>query len=669
MVKKFQLGGVVNPLSTLKPINIETAPKPQSRQPAIMDDGFTPTAPKISGTKTKKSKYNDDALKGALESDKAFLLNRRNDLVTGMQQRALADPSYYDNGGAALDAKAAQEQGIMEGNAKAKADQFKMLKTKFANSGDEIASDGETVLVKDIEGKYSIVPYKEAVTARNEKGALMYEPQSVSTALNLRLTDMNFSGYTDQGAAIENIIGTVTDSTKFNKTMQTSFKSVGQVVGDTFVDSVGNSIPMQDLIDSIESGRVTSNSEPLRNAVNNFRANLSSGDTKHLRTRAWEDYRRINPQTLDPAGWVEERMQDILESNALSYLKTSYAKGSKSKQEAADKKAEALRKEHEKDMRETIEVSELDRAKMAAGDVESTLDLDSVYSKAFTDLGGGNTKATFKTNTIKSDKTSYYVAQKKKGVPNDFRTNAVINEIGPGATLADGTPLSDIRSNAEDGYGVTMVPNSQIKVLHDVPMVYKNGVWKIAKDYMGFYSMLGDQIKKETANTIRIQTNKLGNKDLAMKYVSDNRSKIIALAKKKVLEQVKEANKGKKESEKIRLPNKNERVASKTVAMIQIMTRVDDDVTDPKYSYLKNFSAPGDGSIKEDYATFYGTQLMDDADEGRDLQDDLGLSVAFIPLGANIGTGGAFFNKVTQRKKDVVGMLAASSFINYKQKL
>lgn len=643
MVPKFQLGGVINPISTFKPINIETAPSKVSGVDNQPTKPFKPDIPKTSGTKSSGS--TTDPLKGALESDRLYLMAQKQGLMNSMQQRALT-PGYYENGGAQLDAQAAQEMGTLFGTAKAKADQFKTLKTKFANSGDEIASDGEVVFVQDKSGNYSIVPYKEAVTKKDSTGARMYTPQSIATAINIRSTQQAFSGYSQQGAALEKIIGGVVDSSKFNKTLQSTFKAAGSIAGDVFVDSIGNEVPMEDLINAMQGGGVKSNTKQLANIVNNLTSNLSAGELAHLRTQAWEDYRRSNPATPNPTQWVDNRMQEILHNNALSYLKSTYYKDRKSGDSDEDKAKAAAAKAKQKEMDELMSINEYDLAKMRGGEEDTTIQSDSAYSGLFTDLGGGDTQITFKTSVIGTDKTNAYKDSKKEGLPNDFVNNGFIQQLGLNPTLPDGTLIKDMETK------VTMVPNSPVKVLHDVPMKYENGRWVLAKDYMAFYSLLGEQLKKEIANVMRVETPKIG-VDKARQKVVKLKKALEEKAKRKVLEELEKYNKDNPTAKKS-IPKSGEKIMSKTVAMVQILTDITEDMDDPKYSYLKSFTARDKGGISTNDTEFYNSQIFSNNDEMD--ADELGKSVALIVTDNIIGgkDKAGYFNTFSKRKKEIV---------------
>ena len=289
---------------------------------------------------------------GGLPSDVAYV-NSQLKFYRDKLKQGLSGPNakeYGESKEATYDSDQVTKWAESLAMLKAREDDFKAKQVKLLKAtGDDYAMAGGKSLVKETgTGNYSIIDTNDILSSRikDEKGSIKpkYTPVNVGEALQVRMSDPEFSGFNNEtGGVLDAILGSVQDTDTVEKSMNDVFSKVGSINLDnnTFIhNATGTTLPMEGLIGDLTNaakeyakGSTKTNQKNLEFAVNLFKQNMNPVQWEALRGRAISQFMsKFGNKEVDTAGandWIDAKINEDIANRAMSYLKVSQGKGAK----------------------------------------------------------------------------------------------------------------------------------------------------------------------------------------------------------------------------------------------------------------------------------------------------------------------------------------------------
>ena len=409
---------------------------------------------------------------------------------------------------------------------KSRSDDYKTTKARLQKaSADDLAMFNGQALAKDnTDGQYKIVDADAVLTERIQDGKSItpkYTPANVGTALSLRMSNPEFSGFNeDQGAKLDKILSSVSDAETVNKEMTTLFSKTGSIdeSNSTFTSVTDTSHPhsMSDLlgnltkVSELSSKGVKTNETNLRNAVDLFKSTVSPVHLDALRNNAiakfTEQYGNKQVDASKANTWVDAEVDAEIAKRASIYLKSSIIKKSGSTVAGGGPGGTDLSKKKLETNGTTL--AQMDAGKpltMESSDYKDAKDLKGNFTK-FNIMGKINaTEKPIKENVVEgmgAKATATHLSD------NNYIAQLTGNNLQHNLFLADGlnTPVNNL--NGGDGLThaqVNLSPREgRMKILHSMPYtIDQNGnygiAWKDVTKAMEWGKMVKDLTDKRCA--------------------------------------------------------------------------------------------------------------------------------------------------------------------------
>lgn len=476
--RKQQLGGALNQAqNAYAPIDIKW-----KQFDIAPTKGTNLNLPKASGS-SSGSGTGDDGLPSDVAYVDQQLTNARQvlrDKLTGPNGKDYTATIDYKNDMAQINKWATVQSSML----KARADDYKSTKTRLQkNAGDDLAIfNGQALALDNTDGQYKIVDEDQVLTERikADNGVQpKYTPATIGTALQLRLSNPEFSGFNeDKGEKLEKILSSVSDKETVDKEMADLFSKAGSIdeSASTFtsVKDSGNPHSIMDLANNLKtvsesaSRGIKSNESTLRNAVDLFKSTVSPIHLEALKNNAIAKYIEQNGNKEVNASsarqWVDAQVDGEIAKRASIYLKTLQSK----------KSGTTLATGSDDLGKKKIETNETTMYRMSPG---STLQIEGGYDEAKDVKKQFNMLGT----VMASEKPivkNIIEGSGPKGAANHLNDNAYIrtltgDKLEKNLFLADGknTPVNHLN----DGEGLkTSMPNitpsgGTMKILHSMP--------------------------------------------------------------------------------------------------------------------------------------------------------------------------------------------------------
>jgi hypothetical protein len=397
-------------------------------------------------------------------------------------------------------------------------DNYKQTQTRLAKAKDDLAISGNTAVVMDAENnnQLAVVSVADIVTSRTKTGGSVrarFTPVTVGKALSLRFENPEFSGFTDKGAAIDNILNNVVDSSLVDSEMDTLFKKAGtiSVAENKFYTSAGEPKSLEGLLKDLSEAtksyaqqtvKNSSNASALATAVDVFRRNLSPGHLEALRNKAISKFNENYGSTADineakAAEWIDSTVNSYIAERASIFLREAAAK-------SGGVKAAPGSKTPEKRM---VDMNQVTLQSLAPSEV---VQLEADYGDA-DDLKSN--LASVKASSIGIDETIADEAAKNKGKAVTLGQSSFIKKIAGNLTtnlfLGDtkSTPITSL--NGGNGLEQAVIDTSegtQMKILQGVPYYEDSkGVKRIAWEKVNEALTWGKKYKELYLNECRVK--------------------------------------------------------------------------------------------------------------------------------------------------------------------
>lgn len=521
-IRKFQLGASLNQAqNAYAPIDI--------RWKEFDLSGFKQSPlniPKGPGsTGSGSTSTSDDGLPSDVEYVNTQMSNAKEKLRTRLSASDAKDytnTTEYKNDMAEIN-KWAQAKASM---LKARADDYKTTKTRLQKAaGDDLAIfNGQGLAMDNTDGQYKIVSADDILTERTQAGkglAPRYTPANVSTALQLRLSDPEFSGFNEgKGDKLEKILYSVSDTETVNKEMTDLFSKAGSIneSNSTFVNNkTGASTSVSDLIKNLNAVTQTSargfktNEPNLIDAINVFKQNVSPVHLDALRNNAIAKFIQFNGSkqvnTADANDWVDSQVDAAIANRAKVFLTKATSSKSGTSTSGGGTGGMDLSKRHLATNKvKFAEINPGEPMTMETG-YEDATDLTDHMSK-FNVMGKVYaTRKDIKEN-IKEGAGGTAV---KPGTAYTLDTNDYVSRLAGGDLqnnlfLADdsSTPVNDL--NDKNGLSTSIVnvtpSGGQMKIMHSMPYRVdpKTGKYSIAWKDLGKAMKWGEKVKELTTD-------------------------------------------------------------------------------------------------------------------------------------------------------------------------
>jgi hypothetical protein len=223
-------------------------------------------------------------------------------------------------------------------------DDYKATSTRLSKStNDDYAVFGSNAFVKDNSDQtYKIVDFNDVITARmkGESGGMTskYSMATVGEALKARYSDSSFSGFNEQGEALNNILANVLDSDTVTTSMNKLFNEAGKVDKETgmFLAANGAEHSISDMITELNTAASAmgkpdatklSNASTLGVAVQLFKNNMNPNQLDSLKNKATATFMRLfGNKEVDGTfaqSWIAGQVNADIANRAKIFLATS----------------------------------------------------------------------------------------------------------------------------------------------------------------------------------------------------------------------------------------------------------------------------------------------------------------------------------------------------------
>jgi len=393
-------------------------------------------------------------------------------------------------------------------------DDYKTTSARLSKStNDDYAVFGSSAFVKDkTDNKYKIVDFSKVVTSRikGDNGELtsQYTMATVGEALKARYSNPEFSGFNEEGEALNNILANVLDSESVTASMNKLFNEAGKVDKETgmFLAANGAEHSISNMIAELDAAAQAmgkpdatklSNASTLGVAVQLFKNNMNPNQLDALKNKATASFMRLfgNREVDDnfAQAWIAGQVNADIANRAKIFLATSGGarKTGTGAGAGTDKKinTNAI----------ALKTATWDGETLA---MEAGMDGTGELAKY-----GQNVMANIHVSSIDIDPGVEYNPDKAK--PEDYRkvgTNSFIRKITGGGVArnlflgnAEGTRVASL--NDDEGLTTSVVDlsgdTSPMKILKDMPYTTdRSGNNKIAWDIVEQVAEWGAKVRE-----------------------------------------------------------------------------------------------------------------------------------------------------------------------------